>query len=248
MATEKNTPLGSSSGSQPLYLRLRDQLWQWIEQQSGDSQFRLPAERELAERFATTRVTLRQALSQLEGEGRIYRSNRRGWFLTPARLQYDPNKDTGFHHYVQEQGLAPRTETLQKSLIETPSWLAALSGLAPGAPVYQILRRRYVDERAVLVEHNYLNPALCPGLLNQSTDLSIFTLLKERYQLQPAQRQLSMYAQALTGQEAEALGVSPGCAGLFIQRLSLDQQGRFLELDQEYWLHDALTVVVQVTG
>ena len=35
---------------------------------------RLPAERVLSEQFATTRITLREALGQLEAEGLVYRS------------------------------------------------------------------------------------------------------------------------------------------------------------------------------
>ena len=38
----------------PVYLQVRDQLWEWITANSLGSQARLPAERELAERFKTT--------------------------------------------------------------------------------------------------------------------------------------------------------------------------------------------------
>lgn len=41
---------------------------------------KLPAERKLSELFATTRITLREALIQLESQGLIYREERRGWF------------------------------------------------------------------------------------------------------------------------------------------------------------------------
>lgn len=40
----------------------------------------LPAERKLSEVFDTTRITLREALSQLEAQGLIYREERRGLF------------------------------------------------------------------------------------------------------------------------------------------------------------------------
>lgn len=51
---------------------------------------KLPPERKLAESFNTTRVTLREALSLLEIEGKIYREDRRGWFISPPPLSYDP--------------------------------------------------------------------------------------------------------------------------------------------------------------
>lgn len=44
---------------------------------------KLPAERRLSESFSTTRITLREALGQLESQGLIYREERRGWFVSP---------------------------------------------------------------------------------------------------------------------------------------------------------------------
>ncbi|WP_293264729.1 UTRA domain-containing protein [Neptunomonas sp.] len=230
----------------PVYLQVRDQLWQWIQKNQLGSQERLPAERELAKHFNTTRVTIRQALGQLEAEGRIFRSNRRGWYITPRRLTYDPSLDIGFYNNVTEQGLTPGTETLSKFLIEVPDWLTEISGLAEGSSIYYVLRRRSIDHRCVVVEHNYINPKSCPGLLDQDTDLSIWQLLREKYNLVPGQRNIEIFPQALTGDEADALGVNSGSAGLYMQRLTLDKSGVFLEYDREYWLHDALKVIVQV--
>ncbi len=230
-----------------VYIQVRDQLWQWIEENDLGSQDRLPAERELASRFSTTRVTVRQALGQLEAEGKIFRSNRRGWYVTPQRLVYDPSRDIGFYSTVTEQGFIPATETISKQLTEVPGWLAEPSGLAEGSPIYLIMRRRSIDGRPVVIEHNYINPANCPGLLTQDTDHSIWELLRDTYSLYPAQREIELYPQALTGLEAEALGLNTGSAGLYMQRLTFDKQGEFLEFDREYWVHDALKVAVSVS-
>ncbi|MCV4247786.1 GntR family transcriptional regulator, partial [Pseudomonas aeruginosa] len=91
------------------YLRIRDQLAADIAQ--GVLQVKLPSERELAERFLCTRITLREALQQLETEGLVYRENRRGWFVAPPRIRYNPTRTTGFMEYVSAQGRQPRTET-----------------------------------------------------------------------------------------------------------------------------------------
>ncbi|MBH9055052.1 GntR family transcriptional regulator, partial [Pseudomonas aeruginosa] len=90
------------------YLRIRDQLAADIAQ--GVLQVKLPSERELAERFLCTRITLREALQQLETEGLVYRENRRGWFVAPPRIRYNPTRTTGFMEYVSAQGRQPRTE------------------------------------------------------------------------------------------------------------------------------------------
>ncbi|MFT5706791.1 MAG: DNA-binding GntR family transcriptional regulator [Oceanospirillaceae bacterium] len=232
--------------TQPVYLQLRQQLLLWINDKKLGSQEKLPAERELATLFSTTRVTLRQALSQLEAEGIIYRSNRRGWFVTPSRLEYDPSRDVGFNVYVKSQGFVPRTETINKSLIETPAWLAKKCGLVEGDPIYHFARRRYVDERALLIEHNYINATSCADLLARNTDDSLWKLLESEYQLRPKKRKIEIYPQAIIADEARWLNVNTGSAGLYLERISYAQQGQFLEFDQEYWLHDALKLVVNV--
>ena len=73
---------------------------------------KLPAERKLSELFATTRITLREALIQLESQGLIYREERRGWFVSPERLAYNPLVRSHFHAMVSEQGRVPATEVL----------------------------------------------------------------------------------------------------------------------------------------
>ncbi|MCL6417618.1 UTRA domain-containing protein [Aestuariirhabdus sp. Z084] len=232
----------------PVYLQVRDQLWHWVTSTNLPSQARLPAERELAQRFNTTRVTLRQALGQLEAEGRIYRSNRRGWFVTPARLSYEPSRDLGFNHYVTEQGFVPDTETLSKTLTEAPRWLAERSSISVGEPIYHILRRRFVSGRCVLVEHNYVNPEKCPGLLQQDTDQSLWGILRDAYQLVPAEREIEVCSQALGAEEAGILNVHQGSTGLYLERLCYDESGEFMEFDREYWLHDAIKLRVKISG
>ncbi|MGB1239797.1 MAG: UTRA domain-containing protein [Pseudomonadales bacterium] len=236
------------SEQSPVYLQLRDQLLHWIERHQLSSGDKLPSERELAQRCATTRVTLRQALGQLEAQGRIYREHRRGWFITPPRIVYDPSVDIGFYQYVKQQGMIPATETLSRRLIEAPATLIEALALPLDTQVYHFVRRRSIDGRAVLIEHNYVNSASCPGLLEKDTDLSLWRLLRTQYEIEPGQRTIELYPRPIDAEQAVQLGVTQGCAGLYLERTSYDFNGDFLEYDVEYWLHDALKCSVQVTS
>lgn len=64
-----------------------EQICQTLRRYIGSGQLaagqQLPAERALSERFATTRITIKEALSSLEADGLIYRAERRGWFVAP---------------------------------------------------------------------------------------------------------------------------------------------------------------------
>lgn len=229
------------------YLQLTAQLRYLIDQNAAQWAGKLPAERTLAERFATTRVTLRQALAQLEGEGRIHRSNRRGWFISPPRLVYDPTRDAGFNDYVRAQGRQPRTAVLK---LESRTHLPAAHalGLPDDQWFHHIRRRRYVDDRAVLVESLWVVPERAPELLDIYTDQSLWGLLRERWGHHLANRSIRMVSEALSLSDAEELLVSPGTAGLNICRAVLDDQQRPIEFDEEHWLHDSLCISVELSG
>ena len=64
---------------------------------------KIPSERELSELFATTRITLKDALISLETEGLIYREDRRGWFVSPERIRYNPLSRSHFHQMIRDQ-------------------------------------------------------------------------------------------------------------------------------------------------
>ena len=86
-----------------IYQSLREQI------ERGCSRARkLPSERQLSELFSTTRITLREALGQLEDQGLIYREERRGWFVSPQRLLYNPLVRSHFHAMVADQGRCRR--------------------------------------------------------------------------------------------------------------------------------------------
>src|SRR5215211_1970565 len=50
---------------------------------------RLPPERELAQMYGCSLITIRRALDELSREGRVQRHQGRGTFVLPARLERD---------------------------------------------------------------------------------------------------------------------------------------------------------------
>jgi len=131
---------------------------------------RLPSERALSEHFSTTRITLREALGQLEAQGLIYREVRKGWFISPPRILYNPLQRSHFHAMVQEQGRSAQTEVLDANQLIASDKVCDRLGLPAGSRVYCIRRLRYIDSRAVLYVEHYLNPQFFPDII--ATDLT----------------------------------------------------------------------------
>lgn len=209
---------------------------------------KLPAERKLSEVFDTTRITLREALVQLEAQGLIYREERRGWFISPPRLAYDLIRRSHFHAMVTAQGRVADTQVISARLQPASASICELLQLPALSSVIQICRARRIDQRLVLYVEHYLNPEFFPGILDFDLNQSLTELYASHYQLRYGKVRFEMVPTALHAEASAALKVSLGSPGLRIARVNYDQQGRLIDCDLEYWRHDAIHVSAVVEG
>ncbi len=232
----------------PYYMRFRDHFAAMIEAGTLAPGTKLPPERALAEEFSITRVTVRQALIRMEAEGLIFREERRGWFVSPPRVRYDPTANTSFTESITEQGRVAGTTVLSKQQVAASLWDSTLLGCAVGDPIFIISRLRTVDGRAVLVERIHVKAERCPGLLDYPLDQSMTDLMSEKFGIIEHRAQINMHPTALSEIPAKALGVAVGTPGLYLSRAILDQFNEVIELDQEFWRHDAIDICVSAAG
>jgi phosphonate utilization transcriptional regulator PhnR len=229
---------------QPQYLLIKAQLQARIQSGALKRGDKRPSERELCAIFNTTRVTIRESLAQLESSGAIYRSERRGWFVTPERLWLDPTQNTNFHKLCLEQGRQPKTKLLEGKVVTVPVEAMTPLQLQPFEQIYLLTRLRYADDRAVCYSENHCLPARVPELLSHDLNGSLTEVYEQHYGLIYTSMHLSFYPTAMPPQAASALGVAVGRPALLLQRLNYDQHGRILDYDVEYWRHDSLRIEV----
>jgi len=235
---------GSRDRRVPYFQRIRDHFVRLIETGTLNSGDQLPPERVLAREFSITRVTARQALIRLEAEGLIFREERRGWFVSPPRVRYDPTANTSFTESVTEQGRVAGTTVLATRKVRATRWQSTNFGCAVGDPIFVIDRCRSVDRRVVLVEKIHINAQRCPGLLRFALDQSITDLMAREFDIIEQRSQIDMRPAALEEGPAKTLGVAVGTPGLYLSRTIRDQFNNVVELDEEFWRHDAITISI----
>jgi len=209
---------------------------------------KFPPERALAEEFSITRMTVRQALIRMEAEGLIFREERRGWFVSPPRVHYDPTANTSFTESIAEQGRVATTTVLSKHSVAASQWESTHLNCAIGDPIFVISRLRTVDERAVLVEKIHVKAKRCPNLLDFPLDQSMTGLMAREFGIIEHRARINMRPAALSEVPAKALGVAVGTPGLYLSRTILDQFNEVVELDEEFWRHDAIDVCISAMG
>lgn len=236
-----DTPLKNSSHS----LSIRDYILGLIDQKQLNPQSKLPPERMLCERFSITRITLRQALGQLETEGLIYRLHHKGWFVSPPRILYDPTKNLSFTEFVLKQNRSPQNKILSIETHHAKPWMREAFHLnAQQDEVYALRRLRSVDGRAVMVENLYINAAYCPGVLDCPIEKSVTNVLRDNYNIIITRSSIRMHTTALTAEQANDLNVASGTPALHVYRTNYDQHGNIIMVDLEFWRHDALEITV----
>ncbi|MFD3695254.1 GntR family transcriptional regulator [Streptomyces sp. NPDC058646] len=148
---------------EPKYWHLKTVLSEALDQDFAVGEV-LPNERELAARFGVARATLRQALEQLELEGRLQR--RRGVGTTVAPPRVGVAVGTAQHSWPGEgvDGWEP------VDAVEGLAPAAALRLLGNGGdfpadePVHTVRRTRVAHGQAVAAEMLYVPAASVPGL------------------------------------------------------------------------------------
>ena len=95
-----------SPAAAPLYFRIQGSLRAQIESGELAEGARLPSESELADKFETTRGTVRQALAQLTFERLIERRKGLGTFVAgrPVESRIEAQRPRSFEEQMKESG------------------------------------------------------------------------------------------------------------------------------------------------
>ncbi|AXE25387.1 GntR family transcriptional regulator [Streptomyces globosus] len=120
----------------------------------------LPNERELAARFGVARATLRQALEQLELEGRLQRRRGVGTTVAPPRVGVAVG---GARQGWPGEG-ADGWEAVDAAEALPPAAVVGLLGDAAEQPVHTVRRTRVTHGQSVAAELLYVPTDSVPGL------------------------------------------------------------------------------------
>ncbi|MES4887332.1 GntR family transcriptional regulator [Streptomyces sp. NPDC096012] len=211
----------------PKYYRIKQQLLAMAQALEPGSA--MPAERLLAVRFDTSRTTVRQALQELVGEGRLDRIQGKGTFVAQPKL-YRTLQLTSHTEDMRAQGLAPASQTLDIGEIPADEKLSGLLGVGIGERVLRIERLRLASGDPMAIETTHLSVRRFPGLRQSLAGrASLYTTLAEVYGVHLAEADETIETSLSTPREAQLLGTDVGLPMLLLSRHSRDAEGAPVE-------------------
>lgn len=224
------------------YIKIKELILEQIESGMLAPLQKLPSERQLAESFHTTRVTLREALSLLESEGHVYREDRRGWFISPLPLRYDPACSTSFLELSSSQNRKGRVEVVSAENKLINKIAVDLLSLKPFSEIYQIERVRCLEGRPVAHVVHYIPTKFFPNLLGSDLTSSLRSIYRDQYGVLCCGTHFKLSSGSLLGTVASALRATEGTPALAMERKNIDSKGEVIDASIEFWRHDAISV------
>ena len=143
----------------PLYQTIRESIREGIASGTYEVGERLPSEAELAQKFGTTRVTVRQALSQLIFEGLVVSHNGRGSFVAAAMPIHSPIDSRHCLTFEEQVALTGRQVTYgacSLALTKASDEVARRLRIDEGSDVFKLERIRLIDGKPVGLELRYI--------------------------------------------------------------------------------------------
>ena len=210
---------------------------------------RLPPERELAERYGCSLITVRRALGDLAREERLQRTRGRGTVVAQPRIVRDLSSTLSFAEEMQLHGLEPRTTLLGAAMGRAGEGAAAALQLAPGAPTFRLERLRGAVNLPLLLEQVELPAERFPDLLTADLEHgSLYDFLATRYGCRIVRLRETIEPVLPPAREARILNESRRRPMLLLVGTAFAEDGRPVEYSRTYVPGERSKFLIETTG
>jgi GntR family transcriptional regulator len=219
----KNSPV-------PIYHQLEEYIKQQIENGVLAEESVIPSEREFAERFQISRMTVRQAINNLVSEGYLNRQKGRGTFVTKKKVEQELQGMTSFTEDMLSRGMSPSSILLSFQILPADKKTALALRIEETDSIYKIKRIRLADGAPMALETAYIPVEIVPGLTEENSNLSLYQYIEESLALLISEATQEIEAATADLLDAETLEIKFGDPILLIERISYLQGGIPFEL------------------
>lgn len=232
---------------QPLYTQIKDALRSRILDGSYPPHYRMPSEAELGEEFSASRITVRQALGDLQKEGLIFRIHGKGTFVSKPRAFQNVTSLQGFAEAMSSMGYEILNQVRSCRCVPASRHVASRLRLNEGDRVVEIRRVRLLNREPVSLELTWVPEDIGMRLL--TADLAtrdIFVILENDCGVRLGHADLSVDAILADEDLTRALRIQDNAPVLRIERLTHDAQGTPIDYEFLYFRGDAFQYRLRV--
>ena len=202
---------------------------------------KIPSELTLSDKFGTSRMTVRQAMTELENEGFLVRNQGRGTFVGVPKITLQLSSITSFTEDMATKAKKASSVVLKQEIVPLDD-----SQVASFFPFTQHIDRAFLLERLRLADGEIFALERCllyfPGCEELSkvefSNRSLYDTLIEDYDLIPTKAYQEIEAALVDEEIAKLLGIQRPSAVLITRRRSFDQNEKNFEYTSSFYRSD----------
>ena len=229
--------------AQPLYRQITESIRDAITSRLLKPNDALPPDRELAEMFAVSRITIRKAISELVNEGVLDTRHGSGTFVH-SKVEKNFAQLTSFSEEMDSRGMVPSSVWLNRSAGKVRPEEAMTLRASPGTPVFRFKRIRLADDAPMSIEETTVLASCLSS--PDAVEHSLYAALLETGN-RPVRALQRLSALILNQERATMLGASAGDAGLLVERVGFNKKGVAIEFSQSYYRGDTYDFVAELS-
>jgi GntR family transcriptional regulator len=231
----------------PLYQQIKETLRSGILDGKYPPHSRMPSESELQDMFAVSRITIRQALGDLQKEGLIFKVHGKGSFVSQPRAVQNITSLQGLAEAMASEGHEIVNRVVSFNFVPANDKVAAKLQLDEGATVAEIHRVRLLDREPTSYEVTFLPEALGKKLVR--VDLAtrdIFLILENDCGVALGSADLSINAIPARPPITRALEIKRDAPVLRVERVTHDSNNRPIDFEYLYFKGDTFQYRLRV--
>lgn len=229
-----------TNSSKPLYEQIKEYILHRIHTGEFEPNTRIPSERDLAEKFDVSRVTVSKAIKELVRAGRLYVQIGKGTYISDPPMRQEIEALTSFTEEMSVRGQDTFSRVLRAEIIAAPDDIARLLDIPQGVSLARLERVRYAGKRPMALEKSSIPASYCADIFERYdfAHHSLYHVLRNAYGVRLISAEQTFEARAATTTEARHLHIDDNAPVLAIHRITHTRHERPCEVVQSVYRGD----------
>jgi GntR family transcriptional regulator len=231
----------------PLYTQIKEILRSRILDGTYKAHDQMPSESELTRSFGVSRITVRQALGDLQKEGLVFKIHGKGTYVSQPKAFQNIGKLQGFGEAMGSMGYETFSQVVSFKEVPADMTVSRKLGIAENEMVSEIRRVRYLNRSPISLDVSYLPKPVGERLIKEDlAHRDIFLILENDYGYSLGQAELQIEAMLADESLGRLIHVEEGSPVLRIERLTFTTDNRPLDFEYLYYRGDAFQYRLRV--
>lgn len=207
--------------SMPMHTQIREIIRRRVLDGTYQPHSQMPSESQMIETFSVSRITIRQAMGDLQKEGLIFKVPGKGSFVAKPKAFQSLSRLQGFGEAMGPSGYETFSQVLSTRQVAASEIVGRRLKVATASPVYEIQRLRYLNREPISVDQSYFPLALGERLIKEDlATRDIFVILENDFGLHLTHADVQIEAISADEFLARQLRIAEGSPLLRIERLT----------------------------